>query len=473
MLAIYSKLHVVILSAGKGSRMNSERPKALQPLASKPLLGHVLEAATSLGPLSITVVYGHGGDEVRAAFKGQPIRWALQSEQKGTGHALAQAMPALPADGLVLVLYGDVPLVKPQTLRALVEAAAGDSLAILSVNVAHPAGYGRVIRESGRVVRIVEHKDASAEELALHEVNTGLLCAPAAALARWLRSLKNDNAQGEYYLTDVIASAREDRTAVAAVTSNDEGEVLGINTKAELARAEATYRARRAAELLEAGVTLIDPLRIDIRGVVETGRDVLIEPNVILEGHVTLGDGVHIGTGCVLKDVTLAAGCAVLPYSVLDGVIAAEHCRIGPFARLRPSTVLKARVHIGNFVEVKNSTLGAETKAGHLTYLGDATLGARVNIGAGVVTANYDGTRKWPTQIEDDVFVGSGTMLIAPVAVRTGATIGAGSVIRREAPAHSLTLSRAAQETRISRRKPAKSWYFPSKRYTLNDEPPS
>jgi bifunctional UDP-N-acetylglucosamine pyrophosphorylase / glucosamine-1-phosphate N-acetyltransferase len=449
-------LSVVILSAGRGSRMHSDLPKVLQPLAGRPLLAHVIATAQSLQPTSITVVYGHGGAQVRAAFPQQDLAWALQAQQKGTGHALAQAMPAILNEDLVLVLYGDVPLVSAATLHALVSAAGPTSLAILSVILEDPSGYGRIIRDGTCVSRIVEHKDAAAAELAIHEVNTGLLCAPASVLSSWLAELKNDNAQGEYYLTDIVELARNAKFRVNCVVSPSPAEVLGVNDKLDLARAETAYREIRATELLKAGVTLADPLRVDIRGTVLAGRDVFIDTNVVLEGYISLGNRVHIGTGCVLKNVTLADDTVLSPYCVMEGVIAGESCRIGPFARLRPETILKAEVHIGNFVEVKQSTLGAGSKAGHLTYLGDSSIGERVNIGAGVVTVNYDGARKWSTNIESDAFIGSGSMLIAPLTVRANATIGAGSTIRRDAPADSLTLSRAPQETRLDWIRPKK-----------------
>lgn len=450
-------LSVVILAAGQGKRMNSDLPKVLQPLAGRPLLGHVIEAAAALGADATHVVYGHGGERVRAAFLDTPIEWALQAEQLGTGHAVMQAMPAIPDDHLVLVLYGDVPLVDPKTLEDLIGRGGERSLALLSVMLEDPTGYGRVLRDNANnVYRIVEQKDATRKEQGVRECNTGLMVAPAGALRRWLEALRNDNAQGEYYLTDIVTSAVRDGFKVEAVVAPTTAEVLGVNDKRQLAALEDCYRRLRADALMTAGVTVIDPARLDVRGTVETGRDVTLDINVVLEGHVVLGDRVVIGPGVLLRNVTLAADTRVHAYSVLDGARVGARCVVGPFARLRPGATLADDVHIGNFVEVKNASLGVGSKANHLSYLGDATVGASVNVGAGTITCNYDGSNKWPTVIEDGVFIGSGSMLVAPLCIGRDATIGAGSTITKPVPAGGLTLERARQQTVNKWRRPTK-----------------
>jgi bifunctional UDP-N-acetylglucosamine pyrophosphorylase/glucosamine-1-phosphate N-acetyltransferase len=451
-------LSVVILAAGQGKRMLSDQPKVLQPLAGRPLLGHVLETAAELDAAAVHVVYGHGGEAVPAAFDGRPIEWALQAEQRGTGHALMQAMPAIPDEHQVLVLYGDVPLIRAATLRALIERADAGRLVLLSVLLEEPSGYGRVLRDkAGSVYRIVEQKDATKKELAVKEVNTGVLLASAAALRRWLGRVRNDNAQGEYYLTDVVSLAVKDGLAVEAVVAPTAAEVLGVNDRLQLAALEAEYRRQRAAELMLAGVTLIDPARLDVRGRVAAGRDVVLDVNVVLEGEVRLGDRVRIGAGCVLRDVAIGADTIVHPQSVIDGAEIGERCVIGPFARLRPGTRLAAEAHVGNFVELKNAVLGAGSKANHLSYLGDVDVGRRVNVGAGTITCNYDGVNKWPTTIEDGAFIGSGSMLVAPVTIGAGATIGAGSTVTRPAPRGALTLERAEQRSVPAWPAPAKA----------------
>jgi bifunctional UDP-N-acetylglucosamine pyrophosphorylase/glucosamine-1-phosphate N-acetyltransferase len=440
-------LTVVILAAGQGKRMNSDLPKVLQPLAGRPLLQHVLACARALDPSAIHVVYGHGGERVPAAFAGQPVEWVLQAEQHGTGHALAQAMPGVPDDHQLLVLYGDVPLVRASTLRALLARAAPRTLALLSVELDDPTGYGRVLRDNaGSVYRIVEQRDATRKELAVAECNTGLMAAPAAALKRWLGNLSNENAQREYYLTDVIALAVRDGFKVEAVVAPTASEVLGVNDKLQLAELEAEHRRLRARELLQQGATLLDPARLDVRGSVMLGRDVVIDVNVVLEGKIVLGDRVHIGAGCVLRDVTVGADSVLHPHCVLEGASIAEHCSVGPFARLRRGTELARESHVGNFVELKNTQLGEGSKANHLTYLGDASIGKAVNVGAGTITCNYDGVNKWPTVIEDGAFIGSGAMLVAPVTIGARATIGAGSTITRSAPRETLSLERGPQQ---------------------------
>jgi bifunctional UDP-N-acetylglucosamine pyrophosphorylase/glucosamine-1-phosphate N-acetyltransferase len=450
-------LTVVILAAGQGKRMGSDLPKVLQPLAGRPLLAHVIETARALGPAAIHVVYGHGGEGVRAAFAGKELGWALQAEQKGTGHALMQAMPAVPDGHAVLVLYGDVPLIRTKTLEGLVARAGTARLALLSARLADPAGYGRIVRDgAGRVVRIVEEKDANHKERAIDEINTGVLAAPAAKLRGWLGALNADNAQGEYYLTDCIGAAVRDGCTVDAVVAEEPSEVLGVNDKLQLAEAEAAHRQARAAELMRAGVTVVDPARLDVRGEVQCGRDVLLDVNVILQGKVRLGDRVKVGAGCVLIDCEIGDDSELRVNSLVEGSTAGKGCVIGPFARLRPGTRLADGVHVGNFVEVKNSTLGPGSKANHLSYLGDSTVGSQVNVGAGTVTCNYDGVNKHRTEIGDGAFIGSGSMLVAPVSVGAVATIGAGSTITKPAPAGKLTVERSRQVTVENWKRPEK-----------------
>ncbi|HEY8265044.1 MAG TPA: bifunctional UDP-N-acetylglucosamine diphosphorylase/glucosamine-1-phosphate N-acetyltransferase GlmU [Steroidobacteraceae bacterium] len=451
-------LTVIILAAGQGKRMASDLPKVLQPLAGRPLLAHVVATARALGADAIHVVHGHGAGQVRAAIAGSDIRWDLQAEQKGTGHAVMQAMPGVTDDQTVLVLYGDVPLIRGETLKDLVARCGPKSLALLSARLPDPSGYGRVIRDTaGRVARIVEDKDANHKERAVDEINTGVLAAPAAKLRGWLGALKTDNSQGEYYLTDCIVAAVREGCAVEAVVAGTAAEVLGVNDKLQLAEAEAAHRAGRAGELMRAGVTVIDPARLDVRGTVSCGRDVVLDVNVILEGKVKLGDRVKIGAGCILRDCELGDDCEVRMNSLIEGATAGKGCIIGPFARLRPGTRLADGVHIGNFVEVKNSEIGAGSKANHLTYLGDTTVGSGVNVGAGTVTCNYDGTNKHRTEIGDGAFIGSGAMLVAPVSVGKDATIGAGSTITKPAPAGKLTVERSRQLTIDSWKRPEKA----------------
>lgn len=441
-------LHVVILAAGQGTRMMSARPKVLQLLAGRPMLGHVIDAARALEAAAIHLVVGHGADAVRAwtegAYPGAPLHWALQAEQKGTAHAVQQALPQIPDAAQVLVLYGDVPLVSPAMLRDLV--AAGRALALATVELDAPRGYGRIVRDRRRrVTGIVEEKDATAKQRAIREVNTGLMSAPAERLRGWLTKVKNKNASGEFYLTDVVAMAAKAGLAIATVAA-DPAEVEGANDRAQLARLERLLQARQAAALMQDGLALADPVRFDLRGRLVHGRDVSVDVGCVLEGEVELGEGVRIGPYCVLRDVRLGAGTVVHAHSVLEGCTAEADCVIGPYARVRPTTRLAAGAHVGNFVEVKNSALGAGTKANHLAYVGDAEVGARTNIGAGVITCNYDGANKHLTTIGDDVFVGSDTQLVAPVTVHDGATIGAGSTITRDVPAGGLTIARAREQ---------------------------
>jgi bifunctional UDP-N-acetylglucosamine pyrophosphorylase/glucosamine-1-phosphate N-acetyltransferase len=441
-------LSVVILAAGQGKRMKSDLPKVLQPLASRPLLGHVLDTAAGLEAAATHVVYGHGGELVLEAFKGRDVHWVLQAEQHGTGHAVAQAVPQIPDDHLVLVLYGDVPLVQLDTLARLVAAAGENALSLLTVMLPDPTGYGRIVRDgAGNVVRIVEHKDANAKERNIHESNTGLMCVPAGRLKRWLAALRNDNAQGEYYLTDIIVMAVRAGCDVHAVVAPTVTEVLGVNDKVQLAELEAAYRRQRATALMLEGVTIVDPARFDARGPVTVGRDVHIDVNVVLEGSVRLGNRVRIGPNVFIRDCEIGDDVEIHPNCVLDRAVVGERSVVGPFARLRPDARLHEDVHVGNFVEVKKAELLRGAKANHLTYLGDATVGERVNIGAGTITCNYDGVNKWRTEIGAGAFIGSGTMLVAPVKVGAGATIGAGSTITTDAPDGKLTLERSKQVT--------------------------
>ncbi|HLW26066.1 MAG TPA: bifunctional UDP-N-acetylglucosamine diphosphorylase/glucosamine-1-phosphate N-acetyltransferase GlmU [Steroidobacteraceae bacterium] len=441
-------LSVVILAAGQGKRMFSDLPKVLQPLAGRPLLAHVLRAARTLEPEQICVVYGHGGAQVQAAFPDESVDWILQAEQLGTGHAVMQAMSIIPDDHLVLVLYGDVPLIGTHSLEQLVSAADAGALAVLSVRLDNPAGYGRILRDpDGQVSGIVEERDASADQIEIREVNSGLMAAPAARLRDLLLGLGRNNTQREYYLTDVIGGAVQAGDPVIAIPAASATEVLGVNDRLQLADVEARYRRLCAEQLLRAGATLADPARIDVRGEVEIERDVFIDVGVVLIGRVRLGARVRIGPYCILRDVTLGADTEVQPHCVLEEATVGERCRIGPFARLRPETLLRQEVHVGNFVEVKKSVIGARSKANHLTYVGDAHVGNDVNIGAGTITCNYDGVNKWPTIIEDGAFIGSGSMLVAPVRIGAGATIGAGSTITTNAADAKLTLTRAPQVT--------------------------
>ena len=450
-------LSIVILAAGQGKRMKSDLPKVLQPLAGQPILGHVLDTAKSLDAAGIHIVYGHGGELVREKLAHETVHWTLQAQQLGTGHAVAQALPSIPDEHQVLVLYGDVPLVRKETLEALIGASSEQAISVLTVIASDPTGYGRIVRDgAGSVVRIVEQKDANTKERAIAETNTGLLAMPARSLRKWLAALKNDNSQGEYYLTDVIVMAVRDGLKVNAVTAKTETEVLGVNDKIQLAFLEGALRSERAQDLMRKGVTLADPARIDIRGDIEVGRDVFIDVNVVMVGSVSLGDRVHIGPNCYLQECRIGADTQIHPNCVIDRAQVGPRNSIGPFARLRPESVLQENVHIGNFVEVKKSQIGAGSKANHLTYLGDATVGSNVNVGAGTVTVNYDGVNKWRTEIGDNAFVGSGSMLIAPIKVGAGASTGAGSTITKDAPEGKLTLARARQVTLDGWKRPQK-----------------
>jgi bifunctional UDP-N-acetylglucosamine pyrophosphorylase/glucosamine-1-phosphate N-acetyltransferase len=451
-----STLEILILAAGKGTRMRSDLPKVLHKLAGKPLLGHVVDTAHALGAAQTCVVYGFGGDSVPQAMADDKLTFVLQAEQHGTGHAVKQALPGLSDDSVTLVLYGDVPLTHVSTLQPLVAAAQSEKLGLLTVNLAHPDGYGRIVRENGKVTRIVEHKDATSAERAIQEVNTGILAVATRHLKRWIAELKNDNAQGEYYLTDIIALAVRDGIEVETHQPEFEWEVLGVNSKSQLAELERIHQNEVAQALLDAGVTLMDPARLDVRGTLSCGRDVVIDVNCVFEGHVELGDGVQVGANCVLRNVKVASGTRIDAFTLIDDARIGEANRLGPFSRIRPGTTLARDVHVGNFVEIKNSQIDDGSKINHLSYVGDTTMGKKVNIGAGTITCNYDGANKHRTVIEDEVFVGSDTQLVAPVTVGKGATLGAGTTLTRDAPAGELTLSRAKQLTLSGWKRPVK-----------------
>ncbi|MFD0950658.1 bifunctional UDP-N-acetylglucosamine diphosphorylase/glucosamine-1-phosphate N-acetyltransferase GlmU [Paraperlucidibaca wandonensis] len=451
-------LQVVILAAGKGTRMRSALPKVMQPLAGKPLLAHVLDASRTLGAERPIVVYGHGGDVVQNAFANDAIDWVLQAEQKGTGHAVLVALPVLAKKGSTLILYGDVPLLSVSTLQRLLAVCEGkNELGLLTVTLDNPTGYGRIVREAGKVSRIVEQKDASADELLIKEVNTGILCVPNALLHKWLPELRNANSQGEYYLTDLIGMATAEGVAVTAVHPETPWEVEGVNDKLQLATLERVWQRAQADALLRAGVTIIDPARVDIRGELVHGQDVLLEPNVQINGRVVLGDGVQVGMGSVLSNCEIAAETIIKPYSIIDSASIGERAQIGPFARIRPGSELGADVHIGNFVETKATRMGAGSKANHLTYLGDAVIGSGSNIGAGTITCNYDGANKHLTTIGDNVFIGSNNSLVAPVEISSNATTGAGSTITKSVAQATLAVSRAKQITLDGWQRPTKN----------------
>jgi bifunctional UDP-N-acetylglucosamine pyrophosphorylase/glucosamine-1-phosphate N-acetyltransferase len=451
-------LSIIILAAGQGTRMCSSRPKVLHPLAGRPLLAHVIDTARELQPADINVVIGHGADQVQRHFADTDIQWVLQAEQLGTGHAVAQAMPAIPDGNCVLVMYGDVPLVSRATLEPLCSLAEQGMAALLTAELDDPGGYGRILHHAdGSICGIVEQKDASASERALKEINTGFVAAPAARLRRWVAALDNNNAQGEFYLTDVIARAVTEGTSVRGVMADDITEVLGINDRKQLAVQERCYQQRQAERCLQAGVTLADPARFDLRGTLTAGEDVLIDVNAVLEGNIVLGNRVSIGPNVVMRNATVGDDVTILANCVIEDAEIGSHSRIGPFARLRPETRLATNTHIGNFVEIKKSDVGEGSKVNHLSYIGDTSIGTDVNIGAGTITCNYDGANKHRTIIGDRVFIGSDTQLVAPVEVKEGATIGAGSTITRDVEANELALSRAPQKTRTGWKRPAKN----------------
>jgi len=449
-------LEIIILAAGQGKRMRSKLPKILHPLAGRPLLAHVLDTARALAPRKIVVVHGNGAEQVRAAFADAQVEWALQAEQLGTGHAVQQALPGISPDAEVLILYADVPLVRPATLKRLLDAAR-DGLAVMTAELGDPTGYGRIVRQaSGDVARIVEQGDASADELALREINAGFMAMSARRLSGWLGRLTNRNVQKEYYLTDVVSLAVGDGVRVRGVKVDDAWEVAGVNSKRELAAIERQYQLKEAARLLDEAVSLADPARIDVRGELTCGTDVAIDVNCVFEGKVTLADGVRIGPHCLLRNVRIGPGTEILAFSHLEDSEIGARCRLGPYARLRPGNSLGDEVHIGNFVEVKASRIGKGSKANHLSYIGDTDVGAKVNIGAGTITCNYDGATKSRTIIEDDCFIGSDSTLVAPVRIARGSYIGAGSTISKDTPPDQLTVARARQVSVPSWKPPKK-----------------
>ncbi|MCG9712715.1 bifunctional UDP-N-acetylglucosamine diphosphorylase/glucosamine-1-phosphate N-acetyltransferase GlmU [Shewanella insulae] len=438
-------LNVVILAAGKGTRMRSDLPKVLHPIAHKSMVQHVIDTAHQLGSEAIQLVYGYGADKLKARLGEQTLKWVLQSEQLGTGHAVAQANDNISDDDTVLILYGDVPLIQASTLEALLAARDDKGLAILTVNLPDPTGYGRIVREAGKVVGIVEQKDANEEQLKINEINTGIMAAPGKQLKAWLGQLSSDNAQGEYYLTDIVAMAHRDGVSITTAQPASAIEVEGANNRVQLAQLERAYQARAAEKLMLEGANLRDPARIDVRGDVTLGMDVMIDVNVVFQGKVTIGNNVTIGAGAILIDCEIGDNAEIKPYSIIENAIVGEAASAGPFARLRPGAELKRDAHIGNFVEMKKAVLGEGSKAGHLAYIGDAQVGTGVNIGAGTITCNYDGANKHLTVIEDDVFVGSDTQLVAPVTIGKGATLGAGSTITRDVAADELVITRVKQ----------------------------
>ena len=440
------KFSAVILAAGKGTRMHSQIPKVLHNLAGKPMVKHVIDTCHHLGAQNIHLVYGHGGERMQQALAQEHVNWVLQADQLGTGHAVDQASDQFMDDEKILVLYGDVPLISEQTIESLLEAQPTGGIALLTVVLDNPTGYGRIVRKNGPVVAIVEQKDASEEQKLIKEINTGVMVATGGDLKRWLKGLNQDNAQGEYYLTDVIAAAHDEGRAVEAVHPVSSIEVEGVNDRIQLARLERAFQARQANKLLEQGVMLRDPARFDLRGELQCGLDVEIDVNVVIEGQVSIGNNVIVGAGSILIDCEIDDNTVIRPYSVIEGATIGESCTVGPFSRLRPGAEIRDDAHVGNFVEMKNTRLGEGSKANHLTYLGDSDVGQRVNIGAGVITCNYDGANKHKTIIGDDVFVGSDSQLIAPVTIADGATIGAGTTLTKNVAAGELVITRAKEK---------------------------
>lgn len=448
---------VVILAAGKGTRMRSKLPKVLQPLAGRPLLGHVIETAKKIKAKNIITIFGHGGDLVKSTFSHENIEWVEQAEQLGTGHAVKVTLAVLPKDGISLILSGDVPCVQQSTLQRLVEVSTETGIGIVSLTLDDSTGYGRIVRQDGKIQAIVEHKDASEEQRQIKEINTGIYCVSNAKLHEWLPKLSNENAQGEYYLTDIVAMALADGLEIASIQPELAFEVEGVNDRVQLAALEREFQAYQAKQLMQQGVHLIDPARFDLRGNLIVGQDVRIDINVIIEGDCSFGDNVEIGAGCIIKNTTIAAGTKVQPYSVFDSAVVGEDVQIGPFARLRPGAKLANEVHIGNFVEVKNSAVGLGSKANHFSYLGDAEIGAGSNIGAGTITCNYDGANKHKTIIGDNAFIGTNNSLVAPVKIGHGATTGAGSVITHDVADNSLAFERAKQISKENYQRPQKT----------------
>lgn len=448
--------NVIILAAGKGTRMRSTLPKVLQPLAGRPLLGHVIETAKKLNAANIITIYGHGGNLVQQAFAQENVEWVEQAEQLGTGHAVKVTLPVLPTDGVSLILSGDVPCITEATLKKLLQASAETGIGIVTLTVDDATGYGRIVRKNGEIQAIIEHKDANDEQRKIKEFNTGIYCVNNAKLHEWLPKLSNENAQGEYYLTDIIAMAIADGLSVASVEPELAFEVEGVNDRVQLATLEREFQNHQAKKLMQQGVHLMDPARFDLRGNLSVGQDVRIDINVIIEGDCEFGDQVEIGAGCVIKNTKIAAGTKVQPYSIFDNAVVGENAQIGPFSRLRPGAKLANDVHIGNFVEVKNSSIGLGSKANHFTYLGDAEVGAGSNIGAGTITCNYDGANKFKTIIGDSAFIGSNSSLVAPVNIGNGATVGAGSVITRDVAENSLAFERSKQVAKENYQRPEK-----------------
>jgi len=451
-----SAMSVVILAAGKGTRMYSDLPKVLHTLAGKPMVQHVIDAAKGLGAQQVHLVYGHGGDRLKATLTDSTLNWVLQAEQLGTGHAMQQAAPAFADDEDIIMLYGDVPLITQPTLQRLREAKPQGGIGLLTVVLDDPTGYGRIVRENDTITGIIEQKDASPAQLTIKEINTGILIANGGDLKRWLAQLTNNNAQGEYYITDIIALAHQEGRAIAAVHPARISETDGVNNRLQLATLERTYQAEQAEKLLLAGVMLRDPARFDLRGTLTHGRDVEIDTNVIIEGQVTLGSRVKIGAGCIIRNSVIGDECEISPYTVIENASLASACTVGPFARLRPGSELAHAAHVGNFVEMKKARLGKGSKAGHLSYLGDAEIGDNVNIGAGTITCNYDGANKFKTVIGDDVFVGSDTQLVAPVTVAAGATIAAGTTIMKDVTGAGLVYNRKEQNHKADWQRPVK-----------------
>ena len=447
---------VIILAAGKGTRMRSRLPKVLQPLAGRPLLGHVIETAKQLQAENIITIFGHGGDLVQKAFATENVKWVEQTEQLGTGHAVKVTLPVLPQQGMSLILSGDVPCVQQSTLQRLVDASTATGIGLVTLTLADSTGYGRIVRKDGKIQAIVEHKDASEEQRQIKEINTGIYCVSNAKLHEWLPKLSNDNAQGEYYLTDIVAMALADGMQIASIQPELAFEVEGVNDRVQLAALEREFQNYQAKQLMQQGVHLIDPSRFDLRGQLTVGQDVRIDINVIIEGACHFGDNVEIGAGCIIRNTTIATGTKVQPYSIFDNAIVGENVQIGPFARLRPGAQLANEVHIGNFVEVKNTHIGFASKANHFSYLGDAEIGAESNIGAGTITCNYDGANKHKTIIGDQAFIGTNNSLVAPVKIGNGATTGAGSVITHDVADNSLAFERAKQISKENYQRPQK-----------------
>lgn len=450
------KLSVIILAAGQGTRMKSAMPKVLHCVAGKPMLEHVIDTAQSLGAEDIHVIYGHGGEQVKSALSHKEVNWVLQEQQLGTGHAVQQVSEHLRDDQTALILYGDVPLISKETLSDLLESIATTEISVLTATLGDPTGYGRIVRENNQIVRIVEQKDASPEEQNITEINTGIIAANTLSLKTWLGKLENNNAQNEYYLTDVIAMASEDGHVVESAQAQEFEETLGVNNRMQLANLERYHQSKIADKLMRDGVTLLDPQRIDIRGNVEVGNDSIIDVNVVIEGDTKIGSGVKIGAGAHITNAVIEDGAEILPYSVIENAQVGANSRVGPFARLRPGTELSSSVHIGNFVEVKNAQIAEGSKVNHLSYVGDSSVGKKVNIGAGAITCNYDGANKHRTVIEDNVFVGSDSQLVAPVTIGEGATVGAGTTVTKNVPAGSLIISRASQKVKDGWKRPVK-----------------